>query len=427
MARSLKALARSWLGLESVASGGRNYSHYHYRDGRRVMREDLPESQNATVFACITKTANDIASLPAVLQVRGSDGTWTDAERRNRKSAIERLLMRPNPNQTLPQFLASIVYALQNYGNAFLMPIGESSYGIPESLYIVPNDAVQILRSDYGTGFYRINKTTYLPFDVDGSRVWTQDEVCHLRINALHDPLVGFSPLYACAHLAAMGNHQIATALEFYKNAAIPGGVLTLPEGASQEEVDEKVDSMDRHFRTVNAGKTLVITGAAKFETVTMSAHDQQLVELLGLTSETICQAFHIPPFIITGKGATYSSAEALRREYVSSALGHIISEIEEGFYRVLRLREDEWVKLDTRHMLRLDDAARFSTYSQGIQAGWLLRSEVRALEDLPEVPGIDDAPTQNVSTDPPSSGPVNPGVEKVTQENEQKRIEEGE
>lgn len=428
MARQNPGPIRRWAQsvLETVSSGARRFSVFRMHDGRKVVRQDLPETANGTVFACITKTANDIGSLPAVLQVKGSDGTWTEEEKRNRRSALDRLLYRPNPYQTLPQFLSSITYNLQNRGNCYLFPVGVGSYGLPESLYIIPNDAVVIRRSLYGGVFYQITGKHYLPFEIDPEERFSSREVVHMRINAIHDPVVGFSPLYACAHLSAMGNHQIATALEFYKNSAIPGGVLTLPEGASQEEVDEHSEAMDRNFTSVSSGRTLVITGASKFEAVSQSARDQQLVELLGLTSEKICEVFHIPPFIITGKGATYSSAEALRREYVSSALGHIITEIEEAFFVALDLQEDEWVKLDTRHLLRLDDAGRFSTYSQGIQAGWLLRSEVRKLEDLPEVPGIDDQPTQNVNTDPPSSGPVNPGVEKVAQENEQDRQEEG-
>ena len=429
MANPIKKWARSWLGMQTVGTGSRLYGAYEHRDGKRVARDDMPASANSTVFSCITKTANDISSMPALLKVRKSDGSWNDANRRNRRLAIERFLMRPNPNQTLPQFLSSWVYALQNYGNAFIMPVGLNQFGLPESIYVVPNSSVQILRSDNGTGFYRINENNHIPILIDSSKLWSSNEVVHSRINALIDPLVGFSPLYACAHEAAMGNQQIATALEFYKNSAVPGGILTLPEGTSQEEVDEKSSAMDRNFQTVNSGKTLVISGAAKFEVVSQTARDQQLVELLGFTSENICAAFHIPSFIITGKGATYSSADALRREYVSSALGHLIHEIEEGFKVLLNLPEDEWLELDRRQLLRLDDAARFSTYSQGIQAGWLLRSEVRSLEDLPKVEGIDDqskeTPTQNIPTEVPKTGPINPGVEKVAEEKNKNAMEQ--
>jgi phage portal protein BeeE len=35
----------------------------------------------------------------------------------------------------------------------------------------------------------------------------------------------------------------------------------------------------------------------------------------------------------------------------------------------------------------------RYQAHKLGIEAGWLLRSEVRELEDRPPVPGIDDQP----------------------------------
>jgi phage portal protein BeeE len=36
----------------------------------------------------------------------------------------------------------------------------------------------------------------------------------------------------------------------------------------------------------------------------------------------------------------------------------------------------------------------RYQAHKLGIEAGWLLRSEVRELEDRPPVAGIDDQPT---------------------------------
>jgi phage portal protein BeeE len=36
----------------------------------------------------------------------------------------------------------------------------------------------------------------------------------------------------------------------------------------------------------------------------------------------------------------------------------------------------------------------RYEAHESGIRAGWLLRSEVRELEDRPPIPGIDDQPT---------------------------------
>src|SRR5690606_31675563 len=42
--------------------------------------------------------------------------------------------------------------------------------------------------------------------------------------------------------------------------------------------------------------------------------------------------------------------------------------------------------------LLRGNPEARADFYTKAIEAGWMLRSEVRRLENLPELEGIDDA-----------------------------------
>jgi hypothetical protein len=50
-------------------------------------------------------------------------------------------------------------------------------------------------------------------------------------------------------------------------------------------------------------------------------------------------------------------------------------------------------VKANLDAMLRSDTLSRYQAHQVGIDAGFLLRSEARSIEDLPPVKGIDDQP----------------------------------
>jgi phage portal protein BeeE len=55
--------------------------------------------------------------------------------------------------------------------------------------------------------------------------------------------------------------------------------------------------------------------------------------------------------------------------------------------------------KFNAGGMVRATLADRYTAHESGIRAGWLLRSEVRELEDRPPIAGIDDRP------EPPEEG----------------------
>jgi phage portal protein BeeE len=53
--------------------------------------------------------------------------------------------------------------------------------------------------------------------------------------------------------------------------------------------------------------------------------------------------------------------------------------------------------KFNAGALVRATLLDRYTAHKLGIEAGWLLRSEVRELEDRPPIPGIDDRPPPEV------------------------------
>jgi phage portal protein BeeE len=60
-------------------------------------------------------------------------------------------------------------------------------------------------------------------------------------------------------------------------------------------------------------------------------------------------------------------------------------------------LPRTQTAKFNAGAMLRATLLDRYTAHKLGIEAGWLLPSEVRELEDRPPIPGIDDRPPPEV------------------------------
>jgi phage portal protein BeeE len=93
-----------------------------------------------------------------------------------------------------------------------------------------------------------------------------------------------------------------------------------------------------------------------------------------------------------------YTSPEMRSTDLLTFALRPWLYRIERAVSRLLP--RTQTAKFNAGGMVRATLADRYAAHESGIRAGWLLRSEARALEDLPPVDGIDDPP-------PPGPGAV--------------------
>ena len=93
-----------------------------------------------------------------------------------------------------------------------------------------------------------------------------------------------------------------------------------------------------------------------------------------------------------------YSSPEQRATDFLTFGLRPWLHRLERAISTLLP--RSQQAKFNAGGMVRATLADRYAAHESGIRAGWLLRSEVRELEDRPPVPGIDDQP-------PPAPGAV--------------------
>ena len=386
---------------------------------------------NPTIFACLTLIANDIGKLRPMLVEEDDDGAGVWEETTN--SAYTPVLRKPNRYQNHIQFKQSWMISKLSRGNTYVLK-ERDQVGNVRALYVLDPCFVWPLVAPDGSVFYRLspNRLAALNFgvapvtweqDPEGSYVVPASEIIHDRMNCLFHQLVGLSPLFAAAMPAVAGLAIGNNAQKFWGNAARPSGVLTAPAAISKETAERLATYWSDNFTGDKSGRVAVLGDGLKFEAMTMTALDAQLVQQLNWSAETICTVFHVPAFKVgVGGMPTHQNAEVLNQIYYTDCLQELIESWELCVDEGLALANDLGIELDIKDLLRMDSTTRFKTYSDAITGGWMAPNEARKAENMPPVDGGDtpymqqqnwplaqlaDRPTPSATTPttPPAAG----------------------
>jgi HK97 family phage portal protein len=134
-----------------------------------------------------------------------------------------------------------------------------------------------------------------------------------------------------------------------------------------------------------------------------------QLVQMMGLTTEQIARIFGIPPFLIsyTEKTTSWGSGVAeMGTNFVKYSLaGRYLVKIETEINRKLFNSDLSFAEFNTASLERGDIETRFAAYRVALghagERSWMQPSEIRRLENLPPIPGIDARPPEGTPNAP--------------------------
>jgi HK97 family phage portal protein len=316
------------------------------------------------VYACVTLIANDIGKLRQRLMELDANGIWKETS----SPAFSPVLRKPNGYQNHIQFKQWWQTSKLTNGNAYGLKRRDAR-GVVTDIYLLDPCRVLPLITPDGSVYYQLSNDD-LNRVGDGVTV-PASEIIHDRMNCLFHPLVGVSPLYACALAACQSLKMQNDSSTFFENGARPGGILTAPGAISDDTAARLKAHWDANYTGNNAGKVAVVGDGLKFEQMRMSATDSQLIEQFKLTAEMICTAFHVPPSkvgITTSPTGTTAAQE--NQKYYSDCLQSLIEEYEACIDDGLSLPTTYGVELDLDGLLRMDMGALVETLAAGVGGG---------------------------------------------------------
>jgi HK97 family phage portal protein len=333
----------------------------------------------STVWGCVRLLADSVSTLP--LQV------FRDDERD--PLPTPRLLQRPSADHPeLADWLWAVVGCLLTRGNAWGMISDRAGAGLlPAQVDLLDPDRVGVQEGRDAPPVIRVDGA-----EVDRAELW------HVKAYPVAGSILGMSPIAYARESIGLGLAAEKFGAQFFGEGAVPSGVIESDQRLDRTAAETLVATwMIRH----QGRHKPAVLGGAKYRNITIAPEEAQFVETQRFNVSTICRFFGVPPVMMggeTGGHEDYSSPEMRATELLQFTLAPWLRRVERAVSALLP--RSQRAKFNAGALLRPTLRERYEAHRLGIEAGWLLRSEVREIEDRPPIPGIDNQP-------PPAPGAV--------------------
>ena len=263
--------------------------------------------KNAVAYRCVRMIAEAAASAPLIVF---ADGVRDDAH------PAARLMVRPNPEQSGPEWLEGVYGALQTAGNAYVEAVGEEAPSElwslrPDRVRVVPGKAGWPEAYEYAVG----GRSVRIGREADG---WMP--VMQLKLFHPSDDHYGFSPLEAAAFAIDVHNSSGAWNKALLDNAARPSGALVFSSKDGERLTEAQFTALktelgEAHAGAANAGRPLVLEGGLDWKPMSMTPADMDFIAGKHAAAREIALAFGVPPQLLGIPGdapyANYREANA--------------------------------------------------------------------------------------------------------------------
>ncbi|SHG27871.1 phage portal protein [Flavobacterium johnsoniae] len=332
----------------------------------------------AAVFNAVEQISNDLAKTPFALyqDINGNK------ERLVNHSADFIVSKQPNYLMTPYTFKKLIGVSLPLRGNC-LFEIISYNNGYPESVKYIPWDDVTDVVLSKGEMFYYVNGY---------SKPLMSSEVLHFKQFSLNG-LVGISTItFACMQLnLALKTQEFATVN--LDNKGVRQGVV------ETDKVIKDKPGIVKAWRAAmgekSADRVVVLDEGMKFNPITITPQELQIIEQQKFNIEDIARWFNIAPHKIKSlEQSTNNNIEQQSLDHVSDTIQPLVTNIEQEFTKKLLSSKERttcYFKGNINVLLRADIKSRGEYYSKMGTIGVYSRNEIRRKEDENNGPDLLD------------------------------------
>lgn len=354
----------------------------------------------SAVYRCVDLISDSIAVLP--LETYKIDSEGFKAPMRD-SNLYEILNLEPNENMNRFVFFKTMMASVLLKGNAYAYIERDFSNNVQQLIYI-PADRVNI-------GYVEIDgikrkRYQVMDFDYPLPKIIHPRDMIHV-MNFSYDGAIGVSTLTHAANTMAIANNSEAHASGFFKSGGNVGGVLTI-DGVrlTKEQKEQNYREWEARTNTIT-GKpngVVILEGNQKYQPITISPKDSQLLESRQFNVIEICRFFSVSPVkVFDLTKSSYSTIEATQLEFLNDTLLPVITKFELEINRKVFIGKERLrmrAEFNTSALLRADKASQAAYWNTMFQIGAASPNEVRREINLGKVDGGDKTFVQvNVQT----------------------------
>jgi HK97 family phage portal protein len=291
---------------------------------------------------------------------------------------------------TLVDWVTSAVLSLASQGNAIGFITSRDDEGIPTAVMWRP-------RSEF----------TVDDSSVIGRALWhwrgrqvDREELLHIPWLTIPGRTLGLSPLEAAQLTVESGLKAQEYGNDWFAAGGVPPGTFKNAKQTVNQEDAAKIKG--RLVRAIQSHEPIVYGSDWDFNPISIPPEQAQFVESQKLTANQVASIYGIAPEEVGGEAAnslTYSNEE-MRQTTRLANLRPWLVRLEWGFSNVMP--EWQYVKFLADAVIRADLKSRHEVYKTDREIGLMSINEIRALEDLPPIPGGEEyTPLQKMQQTP--------------------------
>lgn len=342
--------------------------------------------QISTVWCCTNRRATTMASLPWFVYENRGGKRWE-----NRAGRLWQLLHEsPNRRMTPYEFWQAMILNHDLRGNAYARIDRDPQSGEALSLWPMPADQVQVevLEDGAMVYLYRIG---------NDMAVLAEDSVLHLK--DLGNGTVGLPKLEYMRATTTEAQSAQWQANRVFGSSGKPTGVLMV-DNVLKKEQRERIQERFREMQSGNTARLFLLEANMKYQQLSLSPEDQQLLESRRFTVEEICRWFDVPPVLVHHSNVTTwgSGIEQIIAGFHKFTVRPMVVSVEQAIRkRVMtpRQRATMTAEVNLDALLRASLKERMEIYSTAVQNGIFNRNECRQLENAEPYPGGDEFTAQ--------------------------------
>jgi HK97 family phage portal protein len=331
---------------------------------------DTSALQLSAFYACVRLLADSIASLP-----------W-DSYRRQGSLRLEvdpqpSLLLRPDASMTVFDWKHVMVVSLAMRGNFYGLVTERDRLEYPTSIMPLHPDQVRVDR-DPDTGRRRVWV---------GGQVTPLENLFHIKAFSLPGADEGLSPVAMARQSLGLGLAAEQFGARWFADGAAPSSVLETDANLD----DAQVRRTQQQWISSHGGRRrpAVLSGGIRWKPITISPEESQFLETRKMQVSEVARIFGVPPHMIGDVEKSTSWGTGIEQQgigFVTYTLRPWLTRIEAALTDVVP--RGQFVRFNVDGLLRGDIKTRYEAYRVAIEGGWRNPDEVRALEDLPPIPG---------------------------------------
>lgn len=336
-------------------------------------------SRNELVFTCVEALATSAAE-PRLVGVRK---TKTGTEQVKDHPIVE-LFESPNPFMSRFSLMANLVMFRAISGNAYLSKTRSAGGKVvqlwplrPDRVWAIPHPEQHI-----GGWEYRLE---HMKWDVPFA------DILQTRTRNAMDDYYGLPPLAVCAERVDTDAMMRSFTLSFFRNAAVPAGLLNITKQVNQAERQVIRDKLRQDSGGPQNWHQLMILDNTEATYVPMSSPMKDIVlpDLDEISEARIAMAFGVPLEIIgarlgrtNGNRATHEAAQAM---FWDNTLIPLYSELAADLWRGMKdepgMDDLDYIEFDlsTVRALMEDEDALYTRIIKAVGAGLMSTQEARA------------------------------------------------